>query len=177
MKNKSKGESMDKFDDYLELGIKAKREGRYKEAIYFYDAAYELTKSNLVSIKGYYDFFKAYGKINFILEDYEKSCYAYKCCIETLKRWALQRGESINSPQYLYDMDYNTILHFGYAILALNKFIDSVTIDTYRRNIDPYYNNTAKAVYGEPIKEADDMAINVAMSFVIKNMPEIFERT
>lgn len=165
---------MSKFDSYLELGIEAKREGRYNEALRFYDAAYKLAKTNSISMQSLCEFFKAYGKLNFIIGDYTESCDAYIYCIKASKQLAKKNGITIRNFRDLYNADWNIIYHFGYSVLALNNIIDSVTIDTYRRGIDPYYDKTVKKIDGKPMNDVNNMAIDAVGHYVIKNMPEIF---
>lgn len=164
------------LESYLNNGVMYKRQGKYLEALGCYRKA-DLLIEECSCTKDYvYRLFKAYGKLTFILGKYETSCLCYRSCIEVLISIGNGMGGRIENAKELMNIDINIPMHLGYSICACRGELDELTYDTYRRSIDPYFDQTHnKAKKSNLNINNDSKYIAAAVMYIDNIKPSVFE--
>lgn len=123
--------------DYVPLGVEAKRQGRYQEALEFYNKAIGLNAND-------YDAYYSRAKTYFILKGFVHAMTDFTKCA----RMFIQKEYYGSKPfvgLLLHDEGFLELArHCGHAELAgeayqRNDYISIKMSDIYREWIDPYY--------------------------------------
>ena len=163
----------EQFQELLNEAVSLKRQGMYTKAFQVYQEMHrtfihgdysELTAEDICT------FFVAWGKVQYILNDYKGATVSYTCCFlvyDATPEDLTRNGRAMA----------NELMHLGYSLYSDIRGNNNLISHAYRCTIDPYYNDHNASPFKKQLDalnkhEGDKRMIQAGYMFMLEKLEE-----